>query len=280
MPGRLQRSIAPHYRRISARAIWHSYRNQVLQCIAISSLKRFDFSYLISLGNEAVTDIADYLDYIAEDEDTRVAALFVESVAKPRKLALAVAKMRKPLKPVMALKVGRTSSGAAAERGLYRRSWRPPENALLAPFAAHQVAYPRRRLRRIDESCTLLLRSKKCTGREWGCDPQCQGRRTCDDLRHIAERSQIVLPELAPDTIERLRQILPSFATPRNPLDATGTAVFDTEMYSGCLRALARRSLDWAGCRVAGLPRVNGRRSSRNLSSSRCRRRAGQPNNR
>src|SRR5262249_49711860 len=41
------------------------------------------FNLLVSAGNEAVTDLADYLDYFARDEQTKVIALVVEKVRRP-----------------------------------------------------------------------------------------------------------------------------------------------------------------------------------------------------
>src|SRR5262249_61905221 len=53
-------------------------------------------------------------------------------------------------------------------------------------------------------------------------------------------RAQVRLPELAPETVTRLRTVLPSFATIGNPLDTTDRGVYDAEnVYSGAIRALA-----------------------------------------
>ena len=48
------------------------------------------------------------------------------------------------------------------------------------------------------------------------------------------------LPELAPDTVARLRTVLPAFGNIGNPLDTTDRGVYDAQnVYSGSIRALA-----------------------------------------
>jgi acyl-CoA synthetase (NDP forming) len=63
---------------------------------------------LISAGNEAVTDMADYLDYLAGDDATRVIGLAVEKIRRPDAFFAAAARCREAGKPIVALKVGRS----------------------------------------------------------------------------------------------------------------------------------------------------------------------------
>jgi acyl-CoA synthetase (NDP forming) len=66
------------------------------------------FSTLISAGNEAVTDLADYLEYFAEDDDTRIIALAIEKIRRPDAFFAAARKCREADKPIIALKWGRS----------------------------------------------------------------------------------------------------------------------------------------------------------------------------
>ena len=52
-------------------------------CIALGGTGRFGLSHVVSVGNGAVLDVDDYLDFFASDPNTRVAALFLESVRHP-----------------------------------------------------------------------------------------------------------------------------------------------------------------------------------------------------
>lgn len=71
-------------------------------------------SKLISTSNEVDLDLADFIDYLADDEATRVIALYVESVRNPETFRRAALKARRAGKPVVAFKIGRSESGARA----------------------------------------------------------------------------------------------------------------------------------------------------------------------
>lgn len=77
--------------------------------------RRLGFNYLISSGNGAVTDIADMIDYLSDDPETRVICAMVEGVSDGRKFRRAVARATRA-KPVIILKLGSTAPGARAVR--------------------------------------------------------------------------------------------------------------------------------------------------------------------
>ncbi|MCY1339633.1 Protein lysine acetyltransferase Pat [compost metagenome] len=71
-------------------------------------------SKLVSTSNEVDLDLADFIDYLADDEATRVIALYVESVRNPEAFRRAALKAARAGKPVVAFKIGRSESGARA----------------------------------------------------------------------------------------------------------------------------------------------------------------------
>src|SRR4051794_24595270 len=82
--------------------------------IAIAHSGRIGVSLLVSAGNAAVTDMPDYLRYLAADEATRVAVLVIEKFDDPDAFADAVASMHRCGKPVIVLRAGRSERGALA----------------------------------------------------------------------------------------------------------------------------------------------------------------------
>lgn len=86
------------------------------------------FSKAISCGNSLVLDITDYVEYLAEDRETGIIALYIEGVRDGRRLLNTVRKIN-PSKPVIIWKVGLTDSSARAALshsgmlGGERRSW-------------------------------------------------------------------------------------------------------------------------------------------------------------
>ncbi len=70
-------------------------------------------SKTISAGNEASLTTADYLDYLAQDQDTKVIAVYLEGADDGRRMLAAMTRAAKR-KPVVVLKSGRTRFGARA----------------------------------------------------------------------------------------------------------------------------------------------------------------------
>jgi len=66
------------------------------------------FNMMISAGNEPVTDMADYLEYLVDDPATEVICLVVEKIRRPDAFFAAAARARQAGKPVIAVKLART----------------------------------------------------------------------------------------------------------------------------------------------------------------------------
>lgn len=71
-------------------------------------------SKLVSTSNEVDLELADFIDALADDEATRVIALYVETVRNPERFRTAALKAARAGKPVVAFKVGRSEAGAKA----------------------------------------------------------------------------------------------------------------------------------------------------------------------
>jgi acetate---CoA ligase (ADP-forming) len=81
---------------------------------AMASLRGMGFSKIVATGNEADVDVAECIDYLAEDPDTRVICAALESCRDGNRLRRALLKAAAAGKPVLVMKVGRTELGAAA----------------------------------------------------------------------------------------------------------------------------------------------------------------------
>jgi acyl-CoA synthetase (NDP forming) len=79
-----------------------------------AGLRGLDFSYAISSGNELDLDLADYINFLVEDEHTRIIACLVEGVRRPEAFMAAAAKALAAGKPIALVKVGRSERGKAA----------------------------------------------------------------------------------------------------------------------------------------------------------------------
>lgn len=205
-------------------------------CIALSTLGRFGMSYIVSAGNAAVVDMAGYLEYLATDASTRVVALFMEQMRDPARFARAMAAMHRAGKPVVALKVGRSAKGAAASAA-HTGSLAGSAEAYAEFFRMHGVIAVDD-LDEMAESLALMLAVRTPPAGDGLGIISVSGGETamlCD----VAERTGVKLPDPSEATKARLRNALPGFGTASNPLDTTGTAVYDVSVYKACMEALA-----------------------------------------
>lgn len=76
------------------------------RCIGVSKL--------ISTGNEMDLDLSDLIDWMADDPDTTVIALYVEAIRNAAKFRAAALNAARAGKPIVAFKVGRSEAGSRA----------------------------------------------------------------------------------------------------------------------------------------------------------------------
>ena len=79
----------------------------------IISKQPFGISKIVGLGNKCDVDDAEVLEYLAEDQDTRVIAIYMEGVKNGKKLFEVFKKVARK-KPIIVLKSGRSPAGMKA----------------------------------------------------------------------------------------------------------------------------------------------------------------------
>ena len=79
-----------------------------------AALRGLDFSYAISSGNELDLDLADYINFLVDDEHTKTIVCLVEGMRRPQAFMAAAEKALAAGKPILIVKVGRSERGKAA----------------------------------------------------------------------------------------------------------------------------------------------------------------------
>ncbi len=74
----------------------------------VADVRRFGYSLYVSSGNEAVVSCDDYMNWLIDDPNTKVIAMFMEAVRKPEQFVAALDRAAAAGKPVVILKVGRS----------------------------------------------------------------------------------------------------------------------------------------------------------------------------
>lgn len=193
-------------------------------------------SLLVAVGNESMISVTDVVDYLLEDAQTRAIALFLESVRRPDELRRVAEKARLRRKALVAFKVGRSEAGSRAALA--------HTGALVGNDTVNDVAFRQLGIIRVFSLEDLLTTaglagySGPLPGRRMGVVTASGG--ACDIISDLAEEVGILLPEFAPQTVQHLQALLPSFSTSHNPLDVTGYVVIEPTLQLRALDIVAR----------------------------------------
>lgn len=204
-------------------------------CLSLMDNPSMRFSYSISAGNCSVVSMEDYLLYLVDDEPTKVIGLYLEGVTQPVKLAEGLRAAALKRKPVVVLKTGRSEKGsrvAASHTGSLSGADRMYD-AIFQKFGVIRVKDVEELL-----ATTQLFATLPCLPTRPGfASVNLSGGETgiCADM---GDMEGIEYPDFQPETLERLRALLPSYASPANPLDTTATISYDEDVYADVLRAV------------------------------------------
>ena len=91
---RQQRTGDGRHRARHDRACVAERRHSWLAAVAGAQAQGIGFSKLIATGNECDLEVADFIDYLADDPTTKVIALYLEGLRKPKAFQAAVSRAR------------------------------------------------------------------------------------------------------------------------------------------------------------------------------------------
>ena len=189
--------------------------------LAFAKAHAIGLSLLTSMGNEAMMKTADVLDYLVEDEATRVICLFLEEIGDPARFARVAEKADRAGKPIVALKVG--SSPAGQQAALAHTGSVAGDDAVVDAV-----------LRQLNVIRVTSLEELLTTGAALGYSRWPRGRRmgvltlsggSCDIIADAASAQGVAIPDFSAGTEAAIAALLPPFASPHNPLDVTGFGV-------------------------------------------------------
>lgn len=196
-------------------------------CTAILdwSLKQnVGFSYFVSIGSMVDVDYSDLIDYFGQDPGTSSIIIYMESLTNARRF-LSAARAFARNKPIIVLKVGRSSEGAQAAKS--------HTGSLAGNDAVFDAAFERAgviRVGTIEElfNCAqTLAMQKRPEGNRLAIVTNAGGPGVIA-TDHLVSRGGR-LAELESETIARLDAVLPAAWSRGNPVDVLGDA--DQERY-------------------------------------------------
>ena len=205
------------------------------------------FSKYVSSGNEADLHLEDYIEYFAEDEETRVIGAYIEGLRDGRRF-LELAKTITKKKPIIVMKVGRTEEG--------RKAVQSHTGALSGSDEIYDAAFRQSGVIRVDEVDDLfdvalaLLRQPLPRGRRVGILTIGGGFGVIatDACRKLG----LEIPPLTEETIQTLSKYLPSRWSHANPVDMAGDTMGSYPCLGTLLKAENIDGVLGVGC--VGLP--------------------------
>jgi acyl-CoA synthetase (NDP forming) len=172
-----------------------------------------------SVGNSVVLTSLDVVEYLIEDESTRAIALFLETVREPERLFELGRRALAADKPIVAFKAGRSEAGM--------RSAMAHTGAMATDDAVVDAAFRQAGIVRVESLEQLVTTAgllahmrQRPLGRRMGVVTSSGGG--CNVLADMAAHHGLSLPAWHQETVEKLSDQLPEFASILNPLDTTG----------------------------------------------------------
>ncbi|MFM1815000.1 MAG: hypothetical protein RLZ98_1695 [Pseudomonadota bacterium] len=174
------------------------------------------YSYGYSTGNEIDLELADFVNFLVDDPETRQIVLFIEGIRRPNEFMVAAGRALEAGKPILAIKTGMTLKSQQAAQS--------HTGAIGGDYAAFLAMCERHGIIRCENLDDLLETSlafqagRLPKGPKIGFVTTSGG--TVDLLYDYAETENAEFTDFSPDTIARLTPLMQEGIKPKNPLDA------------------------------------------------------------
>lgn len=211
-------------------------------CIDMMKSAEMKYSFAISAGNSAMVQMEDYLNFLIDDSNTKVIALYLEGVKNPHKFEACLQKAMEKKKPVVILKAGRSPKGQATAAS-HTGSMAGSDKTYDAVFEKFGVI-------RADDmqdlrSTASLLATLRVLPRKPAFSAMCLSGGETAVSADTGFLHGIEYPDFSEATLKKLNDMLPDFATPRNPLDMTAALCYDADAFaSGITTVMSDPSIE------------------------------------
>ncbi|WP_297480463.1 CoA-binding protein [Thermococcus sp.] len=200
--------------------------------LAMGNEEGIGFSAFVSYGNAADLNESDFLEYFADDENTKAIALYIEGVRDGRRFLKAL-HYASEKKPVVILKAGKSASGAKAAAS--------HTGSLAGSYEIYRAAFKQAGVIEVEEMEELFDAAKVFemyprAGKRVAVITNSGGPGVLatDKL----ERLGLELAKLSDETTQKLRSFLPPQCSVKNPIDLIADA--DYERYRRAIETVCR----------------------------------------
>ncbi len=180
------------------------------------------FSTFISVGNKADVSGNDLIQYWAEDPNTDVVLLYLESFGNPKRFGEIARRVGKK-KPIVAVKAGRSTAGARAASS--HTGALATSDAIVDDLFRQSGIIRTQTLEELFDVAALLANQPLPLGRRVGIITNAGGPGIL--ASDACEGTGLEIPHLSDETMAKLREFLPVAASVGNPVDMIASASAD-----------------------------------------------------
>ncbi|KIZ39649.1 MULTISPECIES: acetate--CoA ligase family protein [Rhodopseudomonas] len=186
-------------------------------------------------GNDSDITVGELACAVAEDSEVKLMLLYLESIPDKKYLEeLAAIALDRDL-PIVALKSGRTEAGKQAAQS--HTGALANEDRVVDAFLADHGIWRAQDMRGLVEATELYLKGWKPQGRRLVAISNSGA--VCVMTADAATSVGMPMAQLAPATDQKLKAILPSFATTTNPIDLTAALLSNSRLFGDILPVIA-----------------------------------------
>jgi acyl-CoA synthetase (NDP forming) len=200
--------------------------------LAYAQVRNIGLSVMMSMGNETQIANTDVMRYMVADPQTKVIAMFIESIRQTDQFVEIAQAALAAGKPVVALKVGRSEASARVAKA--------HTGSLVGDDAVVDTIFRQNGVIRVDSLEDLvntagLLASLDgpLPGNRFGFVTASGG--ACEIISDRSADEGLEIPDFSESTKEKLAKIVPDFGAIQNPLDVTGYILVNPTMLASSL---------------------------------------------
>ncbi len=190
-------------------------------------------TYTVSTGNEAASGVEDYLEHLIGDAGTRVMALIVEQFRKPKRFLELARRAQDEGKYLVLLHPG--TSGAARASATTHTGAMAGDYELMRTLVAHAGVIHVETIEEFVDVSQILVRIRELPRAGAAVFTESGAFKALS--LDLCERIGLELPGLSPAAERILKEALPAFIPPSNPLDLTAQGLVDPSLYRRTLPA-------------------------------------------
>lgn len=196
-------------------------------------------AYVVSVGNETVLNVLDYLAWIIEQDDVKVVLLFIEGLNDGARLLALAARARARGIQLVALKSGNSAIGQAAAAS--------HTGKIASSYAVYRDVLEQAGVLQVESLTDLIEAAEVLTfcplprqrGEHGGVSVFSVPGGTRALTADLCEAQDIPLARFERATVEGLKAILPAFGQAENPTDLTAMVLSDPAMFDKSLHLIA-----------------------------------------